>query len=205
MKAAAIILAGGKSSRMGTNKALLKINEKSNIERIADKLKLLFDDIILVTNDSEQYKFLGIKMVPDDYPGMGPLAGVHAGLLASDYDVNFIVACDMPFVSTELAEVLVNNCGHYDAVIPVINGKQHPLFAVFQKRAAEEAANCIEAGELRMKHLLDHLNVLYVTETELQTYSTLDLERVFFNMNHPNEYEDAKKWAEADFSRNSGL
>ncbi|QCJ44932.1 molybdenum cofactor guanylyltransferase [Bacillus sp. S3] len=198
MKAAAIILAGGKSSRMGTNKALLKINEKTTIESMADKLKLLFDDIILVTNDSEQYEFLGLKMVADQYPGMGPLAGVHAGLLASDYDVNVIVACDMPFVSTELAEVLVTSCGHYDAVVPVINGKQHPLFAVFHKNAAAEALVCIEAGRLRMKHLLDQLNVRYVTETELQSYSHLDLERVFFNMNHPNEYEDAKKWAEAD-------
>ncbi|MFK9091618.1 molybdenum cofactor guanylyltransferase [Bacillus salipaludis] len=198
MKAAAIILAGGKSSRMGTNKALLKINEKTNIERIANTLKLLFDDIILVTNDSEQYEFLGLTMVADLYPGMGPLAGVHAGLLASDYDLNFIVACDMPFVSSELAEALVNSCGHYDAVIPVINGKQHPLFAVFHKKAAEEVASSIEAGRLRMKHLLDQLNVLYVTETELQTYSNLDIERVFFNMNHPDEYEEAKKWAEAD-------
>ena len=198
MKAAAIILAGGKSSRMGTNKALLKINEKTNIERIADALKLLFDDIILVTNDSEQYEFLGLRMVADHFPGMGPLAGVHAGLLASDYDVNFIVACDMPFVSTELAEALVNSCGHYDAVIPVINGKQHPLFAVFQKKTVGEVAASIEAGRLRMKHLLDQLNVLYVTETELQTYSNLDIERVFFNMNRPNEYEEAKKWAEAD-------
>ncbi|MFZ7946473.1 molybdenum cofactor guanylyltransferase [Neobacillus sp. 19] len=198
MKAAAIILAGGKSSRMGTNKALLKINEKTNIERMADKLKLLFDDIILVTNDSEQYEFLGLKMVPDQYPGMGPLAGVHAGLLASSCDVNVIVACDMPFVSAELAEALVDSRGDYDAVIPVINGKQHPLFAVFHKNAAAEALACIEAGRLRMKHLLDQLNVRYVTETELQSYSHLYLERVFFNMNHPNEYEDAKKWAETD-------
>jgi len=121
MKASAIILAGGKSSRMGTNKALLKINEKTNIERMADKLKLFFDDIILVTNDSEQYEFLELKTAADHYPGMGPLAGVHAGLLASDYDLNFIVACDMPFVSAELAEALVNSCGHFDAVIPVIN------------------------------------------------------------------------------------
>lgn len=198
MEAAAIILAGGKSSRMGTNKALLKINEKTNIERMVDKLKLLFDDIILVTNDSEQYEFLGLKMVPDQYPGMGPLAGVHAGLLASDCDVNVIVACDMPFVSAELAEALVDSRGDYDAVIPVINGKQHPLFAVFHKKAAAEALACIGAGRLRMKHLLDQLNVRYVTETELQSYSQLDLERVFFNMNHPNEYEDAKKWAEED-------
>lgn len=201
MKAAAIILSGGKSSRMGTNKALLKINEKTNIERIADTLKVSFNDIILVTNHPEDYQFLGLKMVSDQYPDSGPLAGVHAGLVSTNADTNFIVACDMPFVSVELAEVLVNECADYDAVIPVINGVQHPLFAVFQKRVMGEVARSIEAGRLRMKHLLDTLNVRYVTEKDLQAYSSIDLERVFFNMNHPNEYEDAKKWAEADFRR----
>jgi molybdenum cofactor guanylyltransferase len=201
MKAAAIILSGGKSSRMGTNKALLKINKKTNIERIADTLKASFNDIILVTNHPEDYQFLGLKMVSDQYPDRGPLAGVHAGLVSTNFDTNFIVACDMPFVSVELAEVLVNECADYDAVIPVINGVQHPLFAVFQKRVIGEVARSIEAGRLRMKHLLDTLNVRYVTEKDLQAYSSIDIERVFFNMNHPNEYEDAKKWAEADFRR----
>jgi molybdenum cofactor guanylyltransferase len=199
MKAAAIILAGGQSSRMGTNKALLKINEKTNIERIVDKIKILFDDIILVTNDSEQYEFLGLRMIPDQYPGRGPLAGVHAGLTASDYDINFIVACDMPFLSGELAVALVNNACHYDAVIPVINGKQHPLFAVFKKQIATSVEERIKAGQLRMKHLLDHLNVLYLTEKELETYSQIELDKIFFNMNHPEEYEEAKKWAESEF------
>src|SRR3954469_4803909 len=110
MKAAAIILSGGKSSRMGTNKALLKINEKTNIKRITDTLKVLFNDIILVTNDPEDYQFLGVKMVSDHYPGQGPLAGVHAGLLASPHETNFVVACDMPFVSVGLAELLVKKC-----------------------------------------------------------------------------------------------
>jgi molybdenum cofactor guanylyltransferase len=196
MKAAAIILSGGKSSRMGTNKALLKINEKTNIERISDRLKPLFDDIILVTNDLEQYEFLGLKIVSDQFPGMGPLAGVHAGLKASEYETNVIVACDMPFVSGELAQALVDKSSDYDAVIPVINGKQQPLFAVFQKRAAIEVEQCIKQERLRMKHLLDRLNVLYVTEKDLEINSSLDLERVFFNMNHPNEYEEALKWAE---------
>jgi molybdopterin-guanine dinucleotide biosynthesis protein A len=196
MKAAAIILSGGKSSRMGTNKALLKINEKTNIERISDRLKPLFDDIILVTNDLEQYEFLGLKIVSDQFPGMGPLAGVHAGLNASEYETNVIVACDMPFVSGELAQALVDKSSDYDAVIPVINGKQQPLFAVFQKRAAIEVEQCIKQERLRMKHLLDRLNVLYVTEKDLEINSSLDLERVFFNMNHPNEYEEALKWAE---------
>jgi molybdenum cofactor guanylyltransferase len=199
MKAAAIILSGGKSSRMGTNKALLKINEKTNIERISDRLKPHFDDIILVTNNFEQYEFLRLKMAVDQFPGMGPLAGIHAGLAASNYETNFIVACDMPFVSGELAKVLVNNSSHYDAVIPVINGRQQPLFAVFQKNVAIEVEKCIKQEQLRMKHLLDHLNVLYITEKDLKKYSSIDLERVFFNMNNPSEYEDAKKWAKSRF------
>lgn len=138
-------------------------------------------------------------MVSDQYPGQGPLAGIHAGLLSSPCELNFVVACDMPFVSVDLAEILVKKCGDYDAVIPVINGVQHPLFAVFQKRVTDVVAQSIEAGRLRMKHLLDSLNVRYVTEKDLQACSSIDIERVFFNMNHPNEYEDAKKWAEADF------
>nr|WP_263324102.1 molybdenum cofactor guanylyltransferase [Neobacillus sp. Marseille-Q6967] len=198
MKAAAIILSGGKSSRMGTNKALLKINEKTNIESIADNLKLYFDDIILVTNQMDLYRFLGVKMTSDQYPGMGPLAGIHAGLSVSDYDINLIVACDMPFVSGELALTLINNSSHHDAVVPVINGKQQPLFSVFKKETAKKIEQSIENGRLSMKHLLDELNVLYVTENELQAYSSDDLERVFFNMNHPHEYEEAKQWAEAN-------
>jgi molybdenum cofactor guanylyltransferase len=198
MKAAAIILSGGKSSRMGTNKALLKLNEKTTIERMVDILKIYFDDIVLVTNDMESYQFLGVKMVSDHYPGKGPLAGFHAGLMASDYDVNFITACDMPFISGELAATLVNMIDHYDALVPVINGKMQTLCAVFQKKSVAKIEECIENGRLPIKHLLEHLNVLYVTEKELQAYSNIDMERVFFNMNHPHEYEDAKKWLQAD-------
>lgn len=197
MKAGAIILSGGKSSRMGTNKALLKFHEKTNIERIKDELKHVFDDIILVTNDPETYQFLNIKTVTDQYPGSGPLAGIHAGLEASDYEENFVVACDMPFVSAELAESLVKALKHHDAVVPVIEGRQHPLFAAYQKRAAREAKSCIEEGTLRMKHLLDRLNVRYLEEEDLMLYCEGSLERIFFNMNHPEEYEDAKRWAES--------
>lgn len=201
MKAAAIILSGGKSSRMGTNKALLKINEKTNVERITDSLKPHFDDIILVTNDPESYRFLGVRIVSDLFPGSGPLAGIHAGLLASDCEMNFTIACDMPFVSGEIARALVNEGRDYDAVVPIINGKKQTLFAGFKKNVTTEIEKCFERGRLPIKHLLDHLNVLYVTENDLPVASNIDLERVFFNMNHPNEYEIAKKWAEDDQER----
>jgi len=204
MKAAAILLSGGKSSRMGTNKALLKINETASIERMRDQLKLSFSELILVTNDPPAYSFLGVKTVTDHYPGMGPLAGLHAGLLASDFDVNFVAACDMPFISGRLAAALVDHCSDYDAVIPIIYGIRHPLFSVFKKKAAAEVAACIESGSLRMKQLLDRLNVLYLTEKELSSFSQYDLERNFFNMNHPNEYEEAKKWAKSECKGEDG-
>ena len=194
MKAAAIILSGGKSSRMGTNKALLKINEKTNIERIRDRLQPFFSDMILVANNQDDYRFLEINMTADRYPGMGPLAGVHAGLSATHQETNLIVACDMPFVSAELAQALVEKCSGYDAVVPVIHGKQHPLFAVFHKRILPIVEDCLKNGDLRMKHLFERLHVLYVTEKDLGGFD--DLEKIFFNMNHPSEYDEALKRAE---------
>lgn len=197
MKAGAIILAGGKSSRMGTNKALLKFHEKSNIERMKDELQQVFDDIILVTNDPESYQFLHLKSVTDQYPGSGPLAGIHAGLEASDYEENFIVACDMPFVSAELAGNLVKALKHHDAVVPVSDGREHPLFAAYQKRVVRDAVKCLEDGNLRIRHMLAKLDVRYLEDSDLQLYGGSNLERIFFNMNHPEEYEAAKKWMES--------
>lgn len=193
MKAGAIILSGGQSSRMGTNKALLPFNEKTNIERIKDELSSLFDEIILVTNQPEDYSFLNIKMVSDVYPGKGPLAGIHAGLAASDYEENIVVACDMPFVSAELAGTLVQNLKHYDAMVPVIGGRKHPLFAAYQKRIVAEIEKCLQEDRLRMIHLLEKLNVRYPEEVDLQAYCDGSLEEIFFNMNVPEEYEEAKK------------
>lgn len=196
MKAGAIILSGGKSSRMGKNKALLPFNDKTNIERIRDELQSLFDDIILVTNDPESYEFLNLKSVSDEFPGKGPLAGIHAGLMASNYEENIVVACDMPFVSAELASTLVQNLKHYDAIIPVIGEKQHPLFAAYQKRIVPEIEACLKEDRLRVIHLLDKLNVSYLDENDLQVYSDGSLEEIFFNMNVPEEYEEAKQRVE---------
>jgi molybdenum cofactor guanylyltransferase len=193
MKAGAIILSGGKSSRMGSNKALLKLNEKTNIERIRDELSQCVDDIILVTNEPESYRFLHIKTVPDHYQEMGPLAGIHAGLMAAVKEINIIVACDMPFISEKLAAILIEMLGEYDAVVPVINGRRHPLFAVYKKSAITEIEKGLKNDRLSLKHLLNQLNVLFITEKDLPEFTTESLNQIFFNMNHPDEYEDAKK------------
>lgn len=196
MKAGAIILSGGQSRRMGTNKALLPIAQKPSIERIKDELEKHFQEMILVCNDLEAYQFLNIKMVQDQYPGKGPLAGIHAGLSASKNEINLVVACDMPFISAGLGTILVENVKEFDAVVPVIEGKRHPLFAVYRKNIVKEIKSCLENDSLRMTQLLDSLNVFYMTEEDLQAYDDKSLAQIFFNMNHPEEYELAKRKAE---------
>lgn len=200
MNTGVIILAGGRSSRMGTNKALLKINKKPSIERIAMCLSPMFSHLILVTNEPEAYRFLGLKTVSDHFPGKGPLAGIHAGLLASPAETNVIVACDMPFVSAELAGVLVNHSNEYDAVVPVIGGRQQPLFAVFKKKLAAKMEENIKSGCLRTKDLLAQLHVLYLTEQDFRVAGSL--ERIFFNMNRPHEYKEALQLAEKERPEN---
>jgi molybdenum cofactor guanylyltransferase len=196
MNAGAIILSGGQSRRMGTNKALLPIPEKPTVERIKDELQGQFAEMILVTNHLEAYQFLNLKMTSDIYPGKGPLAGIHAGLIAATHDVNIVVACDMPFVSEGLARVLVEHLKEHDAVVPVIDGKMHPLFAVYRKTIIPEIENCLKTDSLRMIHLFEKINVRYLTEQDLAQFNDESLAQIFFNMNHPEEYEKAKEWAE---------
>lgn len=123
-----IILAGGHSSRMGENKALLKIGGRTVIERIADQLASVSAEMIIVANNQEDYQFLGLPMVSDHWKGKGPLAGIHAGLLASNTQNNLIVACDMPFISVELGKILLKELDVRQAAVPEIKGRLHPLF-----------------------------------------------------------------------------
>ncbi|HHW37038.1 MAG TPA: molybdenum cofactor guanylyltransferase [Bacillales bacterium] len=194
MNATAIILAGGKSSRMGTNKALLPMDGKPNIELIKDQVTPFFSDIILVTNDFEAYEFLKVPMVKDEYIGKGPLAGIHTGLKNSKTETNFFIACDMPFVSGKLAKHLVELCNTFEAVVPRINGTLHPLFSVFKKSVLPKVDQCLQEDRLKIRDLLEEIQVLYVKEAELERVMVGNIEKIFYNMNYPLDYQQAKNW-----------
>ncbi len=198
MEAGVIILAGGKSSRMGKNKALLPINGITSIERIKNSISRDFPNILIVANDEELYQFLNVPIIEDNIKEKGPLAGMQAGLMAAEYMTNVFIACDMPFISSELAKALVERSDGFDAVVPVINGKRHLLFAVYKKEVLKAIDECFKNDELSLKQLVDRIKVNYVTEKDLTEVS--DLEQVFYNMNHPYEYEDAKKIAKKDLN-----
>jgi molybdopterin-guanine dinucleotide biosynthesis protein A len=190
MNAGLIVLSGGKSSRMGRNKALLPIEGKAMIQRIFDSLGEEFSDRILVTNRPEEYAPLlpdDVKIVSDVYPGSGPLSGIHAGLLASAAEYNVVAACDMPFVSRHVAELLVKKSQGFDAVVPRFNRMRQPLFAVYHKSVAGEIEGILEGNDFRVNNLWKKLNTLWLEEDDLSTIP--EIERAFLNINNPEEYE----------------
>ncbi|RXJ01901.1 molybdenum cofactor guanylyltransferase [Anaerobacillus alkaliphilus] len=194
MNAGLILLSGGKSSRMGTNKALLPIEGKANIERIVDSLGDEFTDRVLVTNSPDEYALLKekVKIVTDIYPGLGPLSGIHAGLLASSAEYNVVVACDMPFVSKKLARLLVEKSVGYQAAVPRFNGMRQPLFAVYHKSIVSEIEQFLKGNDFRVNNLWGKVKMLWVEDESLQ--SIPEVEKAFFNMNYPEEYDQVKKW-----------
>ncbi|WP_167553162.1 molybdenum cofactor guanylyltransferase [Evansella clarkii] len=190
MNAGLIVLSGGKSSRMGRNKALLPIEGKAMIQRIFDSLGEEFSDRILVTNRPEEYAPLlpdDVKIVSDVYPGSGPLSGIHAGLLASAAEYNVVAACDMPYVSKHVAELLVKKSQGFDAVVPRFNRMRQPLFAVYHKSVAGEIEGILEGNDFRVNNLWKKLNTLWLEEDDLSTIP--EIERAFLNINNPEEYE----------------
>lgn len=188
MQATGIILAGGKSKRMGTNKALLKVDGLTIIERIVEELRKIISDIIIVTNHFEDYQFLNLPMVEDKIKGKGPLAGIQAGLAESKNEKNLIVACDMPFISTELGAFLLQILNEYEAAVPEVSGMLHPLYAAYRKETLEAVNRAIADENLKIRHFLKMVNAKIVKENDFPF--TLN-EKFLYNMNHPEEYEQA--------------
>ena len=145
----AVILAGGNSRRMGTDKALLVLQGRPLIDTIVDRVRLLTDEIWISANDPFKYQFLGLPVIEDVYPGQGPLAGLHSGMRHTGRPLVLLLACDLPRVGERLFRNLVANLGDYDAVIPrTADGRFHPLCGLYRK-------TCLTAIE---KNLLSGLN-----------------------------------------------
>lgn len=202
MEATGIILAGGKSSRMGTNKALLKINGKTVIENVVEELRSIVNNILIVTNSFEEYEFLRLPMVEDRWKGMGPLAGIQAGLNTSKTERNLLVACDMPFISSQLGGVLLRELSEYQAVVPEINGQLHPLFAAYRKEVSVEIEKSLEQNQLRIRGIFQNIHVKIMDNMEICRKGISLRESDLFNMNHPEEYEQAKNMSRHTLSIN---
>lgn len=189
-----IVLAGGASRRMGRNKALLPMGGVSLIERTVRALGKVSRRVIISTNEPESFRFLGVECVPDFYAGKGPMAGLHAALRASNSTWNVVAACDMPYIHEQFLHGLlnlVNVQGTAEAVIPVVQGRIHPLLAVYRREVVTSLERKLQAEQLRMVEWVQELQAVYVNEERLEAVTSLDPQKVLFNMNTPDDYEAA--------------
>ncbi len=149
-----IILAGGKSIRMGTNKALLNFQGKPLIEYTLNLLTDVCENIIISANDPMVYSFLKNPVTPDEKKGLGPIGGIYTCLKNSSSSKNFVFACDMPFVTGELIKYLLNYKSKADFIVPSLNGeKVEPLCAVYNKSVYNALKTMIDENNLKMQNL----------------------------------------------------
>lgn len=181
-----IILAGGKNSRIGMNKAFLKIKEKAVIEIMLTVFYDLFKEVIMVTNCFKEYQHLGVKLVKDIIPDKNSLGGLYSGLVHSACDYSFVAACDMPFINRNLISYMMHARYGYDAVIPEYNGKLQPLCAVYSKQCIKPMEKALSRNNLKILDIVRHIPVKRITETEINNYDSYGYS--FVNINTFQEY-----------------
>jgi molybdopterin-guanine dinucleotide biosynthesis protein A len=197
---------------MGQDKALLTLNGRTLIQRVADALAPLCDELILVTNAPEKFSRWGLRITTDLFPNAGSLGGLYSGLTLAQHELAIAVACDMPFLNTELLRYLVSLADELDAVVPDLSesstspsaplpqgegrvkAKQidlHPLHAVYRHTCLAPIEAQLRAGDLRMIGFFARVRTRYVNRADVVRYDpTL---RSFFNVNTPEEWALAKQ------------
>ena len=183
-RATAIIMAGGDSRRMGIDKSMLLIKDRPIIKHICDQLRGTFSQILISTDDVEKYAFLGFDCIPDKIPGQGPLMGIASALGASDNELNFIVACDIPYIDIKFVRKMLAEAQAADMVIPTNgNGKYEPLFAIYNKSALKAMNQILSSGQPKISDTFAHCNAKYI---KLKA-------KKFTNLNTMEEYEEFRK------------
>jgi molybdopterin-guanine dinucleotide biosynthesis protein A len=186
-----IVLAGGASSRMGQNKALMTLAGQTLVERVVAAMTSLTDDVLIVANDAAPYRFLGLPIVPDVKPGYGPLMGLYSGLQAARGELVMAAAVDMPFLSSDLLKTLVALAPGHDVVIPRAHDRLHPLCAVYRRASCLPAIEqAIQRGQRRLIAFHPDVSVREVDEATLRQVDP-DL-RALMNVNTPDEWAEAR-------------
>jgi molybdenum cofactor guanylyltransferase len=176
-----IILSGGKSSRMGTNKAFLTVDGERLIDRTVRIFRDLFAEVMIVTNTPLEYIDLNIRVVTDIIRGKGSLGGIYTGLFFSSYDHAFAAPCDMPFLNREFIEYMISHLDNYDIVVPGTADGVQPLHAIYAKRCVPVIRKLLEADKLKITGFYKGFRTLNIEEREIRPFDPEG--RIFLNVN----------------------
>jgi len=190
-----IVLAGGKSLRLGRDKASIVIGGERLIQRVINLVAHLSDEIIVVTSEQQKglalFSDLSAKVVVDIYPGKGSLGGIYTGLRASSFSHSLVVACDMPFLNLALLRYLVSLAVKFDIVIPRLRGLVEPLHAVYSKNCLAPAEKLLQRSQLKIIDIFDKVKVRYVEKEEIDRFDPEHLS--FFNINTQDDLNKARE------------
>lgn len=185
------ILAGGQSSRMGTDKALLELHGQRMLERVYRTMADLFGSTLLITNSPERYCFLPCPTAPDRFVGAGSLAGIHAALLHAPTEWSFVVACDMPLLSPAVIKHLCNQREGYQIVVPESQNGLEPLHALYHRSCLPEVEQMLNGDRKRIIELYDRSMTCRVAWHEIAHLA--GAEQTFLNLNTPEEFQSLEK------------
>jgi molybdopterin-guanine dinucleotide biosynthesis protein A len=186
----AFILAGGKSSRMGTDKAFAMLDGQTLLARALDLARRVTNDVRIVGDAGKFAPFAPV--VEDVFPGCGPLAGIHAALRASHTDLNLMLAVDLPFVSPALLQFLIAQAKDPAAMVTVPHAARglQPLCALYRREFADFAENALRDGRYKIGALFEKARTRVITEDELQAAGFSP--QLFRNLNTPEELAEAR-------------
>ena len=188
-----VALAGGRSKRLGRNKAIEKIGDQSLIERVVGKLSQVTSETVVVV--AEESKAADLNLPPwvrtavDLYPGTGSLGGIFTGLSAVKGNYGVVVACDMPFLNVDLIRFMLDIVSDYDAVVPRLQGRPEPLHAVYSKSCVGPIERCLQADQLKIAIFFEQINVAYLEEDDIEAFDPSHLS--FFNVNTQEDLDKA--------------
>jgi len=183
-----IILAGGKNSRMGTNKAFLKIDGIRLIDNILAVYKKIFSEIIIVTNDPLSYtEFSDSIVVTDIYKEKGALGGIYTGLFYATHDYSFVAACDMPFLNEDFIIYLTGQVGKHDIIVPELSEGFQPLHAIYSRNCLSHIKKLLIANKLKIAGFYKEVRLLSIPEEKIKPFNKDG--RLFLNVNTQKDLE----------------
>jgi molybdenum cofactor guanylyltransferase len=180
-----VILVGGKSKRMGRDKAFLEIDGKTLFERVLDLFRENFHRVVLAGNRAERFAAYNLPIIADLYPGSA-LGGIYTGLQHSETEYIFVSSCDLPFPNREILRYICSLRDGYDAVVPCTANGYEPLFALYSKACLRPIKGLLESGECCAYAYFPQIMVRYLPHDEV---SRLDRDgKAFTNINTPEEF-----------------
>lgn len=189
-KVTGVVLAGGRSSRIGQDKATIKLGNLTLMERVVSILSQLVEEVVVVGGDSAGSASLGLRAVDDIFPGGGVLGGLYTGLRVAKHSRILAVGCDMPFLNPELLRYMLQEVKGYDVVIPRIGEYVEALHAIYSKACLPPIGRKLEEGNLRLVSFFPEVRVRHIEAEEIERFDPKHLS--FFNINTPADLRRAE-------------